>query len=133
MFQRFASACTVASIVIAGGAVMVLLLRLPLEGVWMITTAWCCVPVLWGVWAMLAPSSWVPTRMGAWGAILGLVAGTMAGPVLDLPSRLGAPSGLRWITVGVGPIFYYLLWRLVGITYRSLVPTQENSRAAKAV
>lgn len=120
MFQRFAAACVVASIVIAAGAVVSLLLRLPVEGTWMLTTAWCFVPVGWGLWAMLAPSRWVPSRLSAWGAILGVVAGIMAGPLLDLPLRVGGLSGANWIVLVVGPILYSLLWLLVGVAYRSL-------------
>ncbi len=122
MFRRFAAACAVASVVIAGGAVMSLLLRFPVEGAWMLTTAWCFVPVAWGLWAMLAPSSWVPQRLPAWGASLGVFAGIMAGPVLNLPLRIGGPSSARWIALVVGPIFYYLLWLLVAAAYRSLRP-----------
>lgn len=132
MFQRFAAACVVASIVIAAGAVVSLLLRLPVEGTWMLTTAWCFVPVAWGLWAMLAPSRWVPSRLSAWGAILGVVAGIMAGPVLDLPLRIGGPSGARWIALVVGPILYFLLWLLVGVAYRSLHVTDQSPGAGCA-
>jgi len=117
--------------VIAAGAVVSLLLRLPVEGAWMLTTAWCFVPVAWGLWAMLAPARWVPSRLSAWGAILGVVAGIVAGPLLNLPLRLGGPSGARWIALVVGPIFYYLLWLLVGVAYRSLYVTGQSSGAAR--
>ncbi len=130
MFHRFAAACVVASIAIAAGAVVSLLLRLPVEGVWILTTAWCFVPVAWGLWAMLAPSGWVPSRLSVWGAILGVVAGIMAGPVLNLPLRLGGPSGARWIALVAGPIVYYLLWLLVGVAYRSLHVRGECPDAA---
>jgi len=129
MFQRFAAACVVASIVIAAGAVVSLLLRLPVEATWMLTTAWCFVPVAWGLWAMLAPSRWVPSRLSAWGAILGVVAGIMAGPVLNLPLRIGGPRGARWIALVVGPILYSLLWLLVGVAYRSLHITDQSAGA----
>jgi hypothetical protein len=130
MFRRFAAASAVASMVIAAGAVVSLLLRLPVEGAWMLTTAWCFVPVAWGLWAMLAPARWVPSRLSAWGAILGVVAGIVAGPLLNLPLRLGGPSGARWIALVVGPIIYYLLWLLVGVAYRSLYVTGQSSGAA---
>jgi hypothetical protein len=130
MFRRFAAASAVASMVIAAGAVVSLLLRLPVEGAWMLTTAWCFVPVAWGLWAMLAPARWVPSRLSAWGAVLGVVAGIVAGPLLNLPLRLGGLSGARWIALVVGPIFYYLLWLLVGVVYRSLYVTGQSSGTA---
>ena len=125
MFRRFAAACMVGSIVIAAGAVVMLLLRLPTEGVCFLTTAWCFIPVVWGLWAMLAPSSWVPGRLAVWGAILGVAAGIVAGPVLNIPLRVGGPSGLRWVALVLAPIVYYLLWLLVGIAYRSLCVGDE--------
>ncbi|HEY4934849.1 MAG TPA: hypothetical protein VII23_25045 [Terriglobales bacterium] len=132
MFHRFAAACVVASVLIAGGAVVSLLLRLPVEGACLLTTAWCFVPVAWGLWAMLAPSRWVPSRLSAWGAILGVVAGIVAGPVLNIPLRMGGPSGARWIAVVAGPILYYLLWLLVGVAYRSLHVLGQSPDAASA-
>jgi hypothetical protein len=69
---------------------------------------------------MLAPARSVPRRLPAWGATLGLVAGILAGPVFDLPLRLAALNGVRWLTIVVGPIFYYFLRLLVPIAYRSL-------------
>lgn len=132
MFHRFAAACAIASVVIAAGAALSLLARFPIEGAWMLTTAWCFVPVAWGLWAMLAPSHWVPTQLSVWGAILGVVAGVVAGPVLNLPLRIGGPSSARWIALVVGPIFYYLLWLLVGVAYRSLLVTGQSPGAARA-
>jgi hypothetical protein len=121
MLRRFAAACAVASVVIATGAAASLLWRWTASGARITTTAWCFVPLAWGLWAMLAPVRWVPSRLPIWGAILGTVAGIMAGPVLDLPLRLGGLSGVRWVTLVVGPIFYYFVWLLVRVAYRSLV------------
>jgi hypothetical protein len=120
MFHRFAAACTVASVVIAAGAVISLLLRWSVEKAWALTTAWCFVPAAWGLWAMLAPSHWVPSRLPDWGAILGVAAGIVAGPLLNIPLRIGLPSGACWIALVAGPSFYCLLWLLVGFAYRSL-------------
>ena len=131
MFHRFAAACAVSSVVIAVGAVVSLLPpRWPAADARILTTAWCFVPLAWGLWAMLAPARWVPRRLSAWGAILGVVAGIIAGPVLDLPLRLGGLSGVRWMPVVVGPIFYYLLWLLVGVAYRTLHVTGQSAGAA---
>ena len=130
MFCRFVAASSVASVVIAGGAIISLLVRFPLEGAWMLSTAWCFLPVAWGLWAMLAPSGWVPGRLSAWGAILGVAAGIVAGPLLDIPARVGAPSGARWIAPVAGPIFYYLMWLLVGVAYRSLTVAGNSGTAS---
>jgi hypothetical protein len=107
-------------VIIATGTTTSLLWRWPDPAARIITTAWCFVPLAWGLWAMLAPAHWVPSRLPIWGAILGIVAGSIAGPVLDLPLRLGGLSGVRWVMLVVGPIFYYLLWLLVRVAYRSL-------------
>jgi len=120
MVRRFAAACAVASVVIAAGALMSLLLGLRHEEAWMMTTAWCFVPAVWGLWAMLAPASWVPDRLPVWGALLGIAAGIVAGPLLDIPARLGGPSGARWLALVVAPLLYYALWVLVRSAYRSL-------------
>ena len=72
---------------------------------------------------MLAPSGWVPQRLPIWGGILGLIAGVLAAFVLNLPSRvLGVtvPVILRGVAVVVIVAFYYFLWMLVRIAYRSL-------------
>jgi hypothetical protein len=76
---------------------------------------------------MLAPASWIRSRLPIWGAILGILAGIIAGPVLDLPLRLIGLSGVRWVPLVVGPIVYYFLWLLVGIAYRSLPLPSANS------
>ena len=95
MFRRFAAACAVASVVIAAGAVMSLLPpRWPAADAQIVTTVWCFVPLAWGLWAMLAPVGWVRRRLPMWGAIFGIVAGIVAGPVLDLPLRLGGLSAV---------------------------------------
>lgn len=127
MFHRFAAACTVGSVVIAAAAAFIQLARIPAEGALLLTTAWCLVPVAWGVWAMLAPASWVPGRLPMWGAILGLAAGLVAGPLLNLPFRIVGVSGVRWLPLLLGPVFYYLLWMLVAVAYRSLEPTGRSS------
>jgi len=130
MLHRFAAACAVAGPIIALGAAASLLLpRWSAADVRILTTAWCFVPLAWGLWAMLAPANWVPRRLPQWGAILGIVAGFMAGPVLDLPQRLAGLQGVRWTTLLVGPVFYYLLWLLVAIAYRSLRVAAQSACA----
>lgn len=130
MLHRFAAACAIASVAIACGAVMSLLTRWPAAGARVLTTAWCLVPAAWGLWAMLAPASWVPRRIPLWGAMLGLLAGVMAGPVLDLPLRLADVRGVRWMPIVAGPFLYYLLWLLVRVTYSSLHGPGQSAYAA---
>jgi hypothetical protein len=121
MLRRFAAASSVASVIIAiGGLVSLLTPRWAPADARVLTTAWCFVPLAWGLWAMLAPAHWVPRRLPLWGAILGIAAGIVAGPVLDLPLRLGGLRDVRWIALIAGPIFYYVVWLLVPVTYRSL-------------
>jgi uncharacterized protein YggT (Ycf19 family) len=128
MLHRFAAACAVGSVVVAAGALLSLLLRLPVEGAWMLTTVWCFVPVVWGVWAMLAPSRWVPTRLPTWGAILGVGAGAVIGPLLNLPARLGAPDFSPWLALFIAPLIYYALWLLVKTVYCLLHGTGESTQ-----
>lgn len=126
MLQRFAAACSVASVVVAVGAVVSLLPpRWPADDARVLTTAWCFVPAAWGLWAMLAPARWVPGRLPLWGAMLGVLAGIVAGPVLDLPGRLVGLRDMRWIAVLVGPILYYVIWLFVPVAYRSLALDAE--------
>lgn len=120
MLYRFAAACVVASVAVAAGALLSRLLRVPPEVAWTMTTAWCFVPTAWGLWAIMAPARWVPVRLPVWGAILGVFAGIVVGPILDLPARLGAPSFARWLALLVGPVLYFVLWSLVGRVCRSL-------------
>ena len=117
MFQRFAAGTAIASIVTAIAAITLSLAPgLRFERIYPITILWCCVPLAWGVWALLTPSAWMPKRLPLWGALLGLFAGSMAAFVLNLPSRfLGEPVSMlvRAIAVLVGTLFYYLMWMLV--------------------
>lgn len=131
MLLRFTAACAVASVVIAAGAIISLLPpRWAAADARLLTTAWCFVPLAWGLWAMLAPGRWVPSRLPIWGAILGVVAGIIAGPALDLPLRLGGLSGIRWMPVIVGPIFYYFLWLPVRMAYDALQVMGQPAAAA---
>ncbi len=80
-------------------------------------------PLIWGLWAVLAPLPFVSQRLPLWGAILGLIAGILAGLILNLPSRfLGepVPLAMRGAAVLGMVVFYYLLWMLVQKAYRFL-------------
>lgn len=118
MIIRFAAAAAVASVVIALGSLTLLLIPLPTRpaGPYLITTVWCFVPVVWGVWAMVAPRAWPLGRLPIWGAILGLIAGTMAAFVLDLPAQvMGVNLTVlqRTLVLPVATALYYVLWILV--------------------
>jgi hypothetical protein len=130
MFPRFAAASAIASIAIAIAALILRLLPgMNLARIYPVTILWCVVPVAWGLWALLTPTSWLPQRLPAWGAILGLVASSLAGLALNLPSRLlgvDVPLSARAVGVVVMAAFYYLLWMLVRAAYRSL----EGARKA---
>jgi hypothetical protein len=132
MFCRFAAGTAVASVAIAFAALVVSLTPgLTFERVYPVPILWCFVPWAWGIWALLTPSSWMPERLPLWGAILGLIAGSGAAFVLNVPSRfLGQAGSLstRGGTVLVLALFYYLLWMLVRTAYRSLVSAGPGSR-----
>ena len=58
-----------------------------------------------------------------WGAILGVLLGALALLVLDLPSLvagIAVPVGYRILSVVLLVLFYYLLWMLVRLSYRTL-------------
>ena len=124
MLRRFAAASLVAAVAVAVAASVVLLLPgLSLAQFSPVVVLWCCAPFVWGAWAMLAPSGWVPERLAIWGAILVVGAGLLAAFVLNLPLRVfGVATSVivRAIGVMILVIFYSILWRLVGIAYRKL-------------
>lgn len=132
MFYRFAAGTAVASVAIALAALLVSLVPgLTFEKIYPVPILWCFVPCAWGIWALLAPSSWMPKRLPLWGAILGLIAGFGAAFVLNVPSRFLGETvslGTRSGTVLLLAFFYYLLWMLVRTAYRSLVSTQPGNR-----
>ena len=127
MLQRFAAASSVGALIIAVGALVSLIPpRWPAADARLLTTAWCFVPLAWGLWAILAPAGWVPRRLPLWGGILGAIAGIVAGPVLHLPSRLAGFRG-DWIALIAGPVLYYVVWLLVPVAYRSLGLNTERA------
>ena len=132
MIQRFAAGSVIASMAIAIGAlVLVVMPALPLPRTYPLTIIWCFVPLAWGFWAVIAPSTWVPERLPLWGAILGLIAGSMAAFVLNMPSRiLAEPVPVAWRGVGLVlmVVVYYLLWTLVRMIWRSLTPTTNAGK-----
>ena len=126
MFQRFVAASGIAAIAIALGSLAVVTIpSLTLQRTYPLMTIWCFVPVAWGIWALITPASWLPNRLPVWGAILGLIAGSLGAFVLNLPSRIlgmSLPPIARGAAVIVMAGFYYLLWMLVRVAYTTLVP-----------
>jgi hypothetical protein len=124
MFRRFASACVIPAIGIPIVLLVIVLSHtLTVPKAYPLTTIWCFAPLIWGVWAALAPSSWVPKRLPSWGAILGLAVGLFAIFVLNMPHVLfGASLSAVWRTAMVAGIvvIYFILWILVRAAYRSL-------------
>ncbi len=124
MLRRFVAATAVASVAIMGATlVMLLSLGLKVERSYPLAFIWCCAPAAWGFWAALAPPSWVPKRLPVWGAILGLLAGTLGAFVLNLPAHIleiPVPLSARAAGVVVMTAFYFVLWMLVRIVYRAL-------------
>ncbi|HTS09811.1 MAG TPA: hypothetical protein VMP68_29870 [Candidatus Eisenbacteria bacterium] len=134
MLIRFASGSLVACIVTAIASLATLIFfGLNPQRFALILAIWCAVPCLWGLWAMLSPSDWVPRRLPIWGMILGIVAGVMATFVLNLPSRiLGVilPNPTRALVVLLAGVFYYVLWIVVSIVYKHLFGS--NNRLSRA-
>lgn len=125
MLRRFAAASTVASILV-GIAVTVATVVVPsdqLPRLFPILRVWCLVPVLWGVWAMLAPPTWMPERLPWWGGILGVLLGLFIMIVANIPEQVvgePVPVTLRAAAVVVLAVVYYLLWMLVRMAWRAL-------------
>ncbi len=133
MFARFAAGTAVASAAIALAALVVVLTpRLILAKIYPLTILWCFVPLVWGLWASLTPSAWMPKRLPLWGAILGVIGGSLGAFVLNLPSRLlgeEVSPNLRGVAVLVMVLFYYVLWMLVRAAYRSLAGAASEKKA----
>ena len=136
MLRKFAAGSLVASCVIAVGGAWVIGLRLvTAQRIYGIAVLWCLVPFAWGVWMMLAPASWVPSRLPVWGGALGVIAGVLGVYVLDVPQRVfgfTVPVGLRPVAVLGGGALYAALWIVVAAAYRALAPDSSPVTSAKA-
>ena len=132
MLTRFASAVCVASHAVALAAVVALLVAQPRpEALYRLTSLWCIVPAAWGVWAMLAPRTWVPKHLPAWGALLGLLLGSVVIFALDLPAQFLSeplPAAARGLAVLILTAFYYCLWMLVRMVFRLLGSAAAGAR-----
>jgi len=130
MFPRFVAGSGIASIAIALGTLaLVIIPTLSLQRTYPLTTIWCFMPLAWGIWALITPASWMPQRLPIWGAILGLIAGSLGALVLNLPSRVfgtTVPVIVRGVAVVVMAGFYYLLWMLVRVAYTTLAARPEE-------
>jgi uncharacterized membrane protein HdeD (DUF308 family) len=130
MLTRFAAATVVASIAVAIAAVIVLMLPgVTLQQASPLLGMWCIAPCVWGLWAMLAPRSWIPRRLPLLGVILGIVAGLLAAFVLNMPHRVFGVSvsgGLRAVGALLIACFYYLLWMAVSFTYRKFASSMAS-------
>jgi hypothetical protein len=137
MLARFMAAASVGSLTIACAALGTLAIPgMAPRQFYPLTLVWCFVPMVWGVWALLTPSKWMPRALPAWGALLGLLAGLAAAFVRNLPMRvLGSPVGpeIRLAGVACITLVYYLLWIVVRFVYDMLVaPLEEMARQRAA-
>ena len=124
MLRRFAAATAVAAPTVGIATSIVLVSSpVPLERFAPLLALWCVAAAFWGVWAMVAPQAWVPQRLPAWGAIVGVLAAMLAMFVLDVPARIaGTPVAASYRAFGAVALtgLYYLLWTLVRHVYRAL-------------
>ena len=129
MLRRFASAATVASILVACAATIIGLLPADVrEQVIPVLLAWVCLPAIWGAWATLTPATWTPDRLPVWGSLLGVLAGVGALFLVDAPKRLlGFDASVVERIAGVFAFaaFYFLLWMLVRRVLLSLTAAEE--------
>ena len=124
MIKKFASGATVASLLIF---VAILILRLnsgfSLQSSFQLSTVWCFLPFIWGIWAALMPKLWSTDQLPKWGAILGLIVGIIAVFLLNLPDLfLDNPASLsiKFVLVFIPILVYYVLWLLVRWIYDSI-------------
>lgn len=123
MLRRFVAASMVASVAIAVGAVIVLLIPGLFQRAYPLIVLWCFIPCIWGLWAMIAPTHWVPDQLPYWGAGLGFFAALILIFALDIPQRVfGLSMSIYLQAAGVlaVAIFYFLMWSIVKIAYRLL-------------
>jgi hypothetical protein len=117
MIKRFVSAAAIASAVIFPLAIFMRLNpELPVESRYLLTTIWCLLPVIWGVWAVIMPKSLLLKHIPLWGALLGLIAGVVIVFVLRIPMQLmgEALTGLfKGVLLLAAIVLYYALWHLV--------------------
>ncbi len=129
MFVRFAAGSAIASMGIAVATLVVVLTpSLPLPRAYPLPTLWCFLPLAWGLWAMLAPSGWVPRRLPVWGAFLGVGLGLLVFVVLNLPARIferEVAVSIRALLALMLVVLYYFLWMLVRLAYRSLAAARS--------
>ena len=131
MLQRFAAGSLVASVLVACAALIVIVTPgLGPQRAYPLTTLWCFVPAVWGLWAVIMPNTWFPQRLPLWGAILGLVLGQFAALALNVPHAVFGVDvsplarGLAGVIIaGV----YYLLWMLVRLVNRHLIPPPSGT------
>ena len=136
MLHRFVSASVVASVAIAIGAVALLIAKhiWTLHNVHQLAMLWCCVPLLWGVWAMLTPRAWMPKRLPWWGAILGVLVVIGGGFILNMPLRItGVQVSVAVRVLGgvLAVVLYYVFWLVVRIVYVDLRGPGEAEREFK--
>lgn len=123
MLRRFVAASMVASVAIAIGAFIVLVIPGLGQRTYPLLVLWCFIPCIWGLWAMIAPTHWVPDQLPYWGAGLGFFAALIIVFGAEVPQKiLGIPMSMEMQTIAVlgVALFYYLMWSIVKVAYHHL-------------
>ena len=132
MFRQFAAASVVAGVAV--GCATIFVLAMPGLGDQKSTpllALWCVAPLVWALWAAVAPASWVPRRLPLWGALLGLLAGFLGAFALNMPLRVlgvALPVAWRGALAVVIAAFYYVLWLFVRTAYEAFSPPAAASQ-----
>ena len=123
--SQFSIACSVVATIVAPLAFLFYLSdEIPGDAHILLLTVWCILPFVWGVWAILIPSNWLPNRLPHWGALLGIILGAILILGFNFPYlifELELSILIRILAILVIGAVYFLLWMIVKILYNRIL------------